>query len=136
VRTPELELLWWEGCPSTQRALSELRDALTVLRLDGAEIRLREIRTDDEAVQARFIGSPTVLIDGDDVVQPDVRTDPAAAAAPAEDPTASSAVPADDGFGLNCRVYRRRDGRISPTPDPQDLREALTRAAERMEVIR
>jgi len=34
---------------------------------------------------------------------------------------------------LTCRVYRRRDGRISPTPDPDDLREALGRAA-RVEV--
>ena len=67
MRTPELELLWWEGCPSTERALAELRDALAELGLDGAEIRLREIRTDDEAVQARFAGSPTILIDGDDV---------------------------------------------------------------------
>jgi hypothetical protein len=137
MRTPELELLWWEGCPSTQRALSELREALTELRLDGAEIRLREIRTDDEAVQARFIGSPTVLIDGDDVVRPAVRTgQPAAAAARANDPTASTDNPADDAFGLTCRAYRRRDGRISPTPDPEDLRDALTRAAERAEMIR
>jgi hypothetical protein len=141
MRTPELELLWWQGCPSTQRALSELREALTELHLDGAEIRLREIRTDDEAVQARFIGSPTLLIDGDDVLRSAVRTDQVASAAarpldrtaPSDDP--ADAV-ADDAFGLTCRVYRRRDGRISPTPDPEDLREALTRAADRVEVIR
>jgi hypothetical protein len=137
MRTPELELLWWEGCPSTQRALSELREALTELRLDGAEIRLREIRTDDEAVRARFIGSPTLLIDGDDVIQPAVRTDEAAsAAARPHDRTAPSDALADDVFGLTCRAYRRRDGRISPTPDPEDLREALTRAAGRVEAIR
>jgi hypothetical protein len=33
-------------------------------------------------------------------------------------------------------LYRRRDGRISPTPDPDDLREALRRAAARLEVNR
>jgi hypothetical protein len=27
--------------------------------------------------------------------------------------------------GLACRIYRRRDGRISPTPDPADVRDAL-----------
>jgi hypothetical protein len=113
MRTPELELLWWAGCPSTDRALAELRDTLTELGLDGAEIRMREIRTHAEAVRAAFSGSPTILIDGRDV-------------------TSS----ADDGFGLNCRVYRRRDGRISPTPDPDDLRETLARAAERVEVTR
>jgi hypothetical protein len=31
-------------------------------------------------------------------------------------------------------VYRRRDGRISPLPDPDDLRDALRRAAERSKV--
>ena len=39
----------------------------------------------------------------------------------------------DEPAGLNCRVYRRRDGRVAPTPDPEDLRDALsppTRAQE------
>jgi hypothetical protein len=30
-------------------------------------------------------------------------------------------------FSLTCRIYRLRDGRISPTPDPEDLREAVRR---------
>ncbi|MDX6533881.1 MAG: hypothetical protein QOF68_1625, partial [Gaiellales bacterium] len=30
--------------------------------------------------------------------------------------------------GLNCRVYRRSDGRLSPTPDPAELRRALEQA--------
>jgi hypothetical protein len=37
----------------------------------------------------------------------------------------------DEPAGLNCRVYVRRDGRVSPTPDPQDLREALSATHER-----
>ena len=47
-------------------------------------------------------------------------------------------VPAATGeqIGLSCRVYRRRDGRVSPIPDPDDLREALREAAERAEVKR
>ena len=36
-----------------------------------------------------------------------------------------------EAAGLNCRVYRRRDGRISPTPDPLDLREALAMVTTR-----
>jgi hypothetical protein len=114
MRTPDVELLWWAGCPSTDRALADLRDALDASGLGDVEIRTRELATDDEAAEADFVGSPTILIDGVDVV-------PAAA---------------DEPVGLSCRVYRRRDGRISPTPDPDDLREALSRAAERAEVTR
>jgi hypothetical protein len=112
MRTPDVEVMWWSGCPSTERALSELHQALDELGLDRAEVRAREIATDEDAHSSGFVGSPTILIDGEDV------------AAPAS----------DEPVGLNCRLYRRRDGRISPTPDPDDLREALRRAAERTEV--
>lgn len=108
MRSPEVELLWWEGCPSTHRALEELRQVLDEAGLGGLEPRLRQIRSDQEAQQAGFVGSPTVRVDGADVVPI-----------------------ADQPLGLTCRVYRRRDGAISPTPDPQDLREALVRAATR-----
>jgi predicted Zn-dependent protease len=108
MRAPDLELLWWEGCPSTERALAELRRAVRDLGLEETEVRIREIETDADASEAGFRGSPTVLVDGVDV----------AGASP------------DDHIGLGCRVYRRRDGRISPTPDPDDLRDALRRAAE------
>jgi hypothetical protein len=37
---------------------------------------------------------------------------------------------------LTCRLYRRRDGRISPTPDPADVRDALIRAAQRRQTQR
>lgn len=109
-----VELLWWEGCPSTERALAAVREALTDLGLDGIEVRMREVKDDGDAAETGFVGSPTILIDGTDLV-------PAAA---------------DEQIGLSCRVYRRRDGRVSPTPDPDDLREALARAAERAEVKR
>jgi hypothetical protein len=108
-----VELLWWEGCPSTERALTAVREALADLGLDADLVRTREIRGDGDALEAGFIGSPTILIDGTDLV-------PAA----------------DEPIGLSCRVYRRRDGRVSPIPDPDDLREALRAAAERAEVKR
>ncbi len=112
MRDLDVELLWWEGCPSTDRALGAVREALTDIGLEHVEVRMREVRTDADAEQAGFIGSPTILIDGADLV-------PAAGEQP---------------IGLSCRVYRRRDGRVSPIPDPDDLREALREAAERAEV--
>jgi hypothetical protein len=114
MRTPDVELLWWRGCPSTERALADLREALHELGLNEASVRMREIRTDAEAGSEPFKGSPTVLIDGVDAVEL-VGQEPRPAAEPG---------------GLFCRVYRRRDGRISPTPDPADLRDALRTAAE------
>lgn len=108
MRAPNVELLWWEGCPSTERALQQLREALQDTGLESVEVRTREIRTDEDAARCGFFGSPTILVDGVDV-----------------------APEAGEPVGLSCRVYRRRDGRISPTPDPEDLREALRRALAR-----
>jgi hypothetical protein len=112
MRTPDVELQWWEGCPSTERTLEELREVLDELGLPSAPVRTHEIKTEEDALRLGFAGSPTVLIDGEDAVS-----------------TATEEPP-----GLSCRIYRRRDGAISPIPDPDDLREALRRAAEREEV--
>jgi hypothetical protein len=102
-----VELLHWPGCPSDDKALAELRAAMTELGLDPSTIVIRELSTDADAEHERFIGSPTVRIDGADI-------DPASAAG--------------QPVALACRVYRRRDGRFAPTPDPADLRDALARA--------
>lgn len=101
-----VELFWWDGCPSHSRALAELE---RILREEGvdAEVARVEIADDEQARRERFPGSPTIRIDGADIVPP------------AE----------GEPFSLTCRVYRTRDGRISPTPDPEDLRDAVRRAA-------
>ena len=100
-----VELLWWDGCPSHPEALTELE---RVLREEGVDTRVElvEVISDEQARRDRFPGSPTVRIDGEDVAPP------------------------GDGepFSLTCRVYRTRDGRVSPIPDPDDLREAVRRA--------
>ena len=98
-----VELLWWDGCPSYPEALEELR---TILREEGHDpdgIESVEIESDEQAERERFPGSPTIRIDGRDAIAP----------------------AASDPVGLTCRVYRLRDGRPSPTPDPEDLRDAI-----------
>ena len=105
-----VELLFWEGCPSHPRALADLRAALAAEGLDPGEVVVREVTTEEQAAREGFVGSPTIRIDGVDV----------------QDPGAEPA-------GLACRVFRRRDGRISPTPDPADLREAIRAASSAME---
>jgi hypothetical protein len=102
---PRVELLFWEGCPSHPRALADLRAAMAELGLDAGAVTVREVPTDADADRERFVGSPTIRVDGVDVQDP-----------------------GDEPAGLTCRIYRRRDGRISPTPDPADVRDALRRA--------
>ena len=103
----KVELLWWEGCPSYPQALEELRSILNAEGLDPEAVELREVESDEQAERERFPGSPTIRIDGRDVVPPGE----------------------GDPVGLACRVYRLRDGRISPAPDPADVRDAVRRAA-------
>jgi hypothetical protein len=52
----EVELLWWDGCPSYPEALAELRQ---VLREEGLadEVELVEIESDEQAERERFPGS-------------------------------------------------------------------------------
>ena len=101
----EVELLWWDGCPSSDEAHQLVRRIMAETGLDPDSLRSIEIDTDAAAEHASFVGSPTVRVDGQDI-QP----------------------PADgDAPGLCCRVYHLRDGRISPLPDPEDIKEALAK---------
>jgi hypothetical protein len=86
-----------------------LREEMAEQGLDPESVEVIEVDTDEAAERRRFVGSPTIRIDGEDI-QPPVEGEPT---------------------GLACRVYRRRDGRTSPLPDPEDIREALTSAAAR-----
>jgi hypothetical protein len=61
----DVELLYFDGCahhePLEQR-LSELLGSRS-----NAELRLRLVESDDDARRVRFLGSPSVRIDGSDV---------------------------------------------------------------------
>jgi len=102
----DVELLWWPGCPSRERAEADLRTAMRDAGLDPADLRVREIADEEQAAAEGFPGSPTIRVDGADVLPP----------------------PPGQAAALSCRLYRRRDGRPSPTPDPADLRAALAGA--------
>ena len=104
---PRVELLWWEGCPSTPKALELLREALAAEGLDPDAVEMREVATSEDAERDTFVGSPTIRLDGADMA-----------------PVAGEPV------GLSCRVYRLRDGRVSPTPDPEDIRDAIRRTSQ------
>ena len=102
-RRVKLELLYWEGCPSYPEARTLLEEVLATAEVD-ARIEMRKVKTQQEAEQLRFPGSPTIRVDGHDV-----------------DPAGARARPA-----LTCRIYRLPDGRVSPIPSREDLEAALT----------
>ncbi len=102
-----VELLWWRGCPSWQRAIAIVREQMALAGLDPETLAVREIVDDEAAEREGFPGSPTIRVDGADIQEP-----------------------GDEPGGLTCRVYRLRDGRISALPDPADVAAALAAASE------
>lgn len=94
------ELLYFEGCPGFEQLLPRLR---ALAGRAGADIVLRPVETHDAAVRARFLGSPTVRVDGRDV-----------------EPGASTRT----DYGLKCRLYRDAGRQTHLPPEPW-LRAAL-----------
>jgi hypothetical protein len=90
---PKIEILYFTGCPNYEPALERVRAAL---RAEGVEapVELVAVETEAEATRQDFYGSPTVRVDGRDVVSPP-----------------SGATPT-----LACRMYRTESGRLSPFP--------------------
>jgi len=102
----EIHLLYCESCPSHELALDDLRQIIGEEQLD-ATLSIHRVETEEEARRLHFIGSPTILVDGTDIVPP----------------------PEDASPALTCRAYRLEDGRISPLPAIETIRAALCRAA-------
>jgi hypothetical protein len=101
--SPAVEIWAWSGCPSHEAAGEQLATALGELGFGDVPVGVRWVETDEEAERLGFVGSPTVVVDGRDVLPPPPGTPPS----------------------LTCRIYHHRDGRVSPLPDPYDLRDAL-----------
>ncbi|QJY47822.1 organomercurial lyase [Pseudonocardia broussonetiae] len=91
-----VEMLHTEGCPNAIEYLPRLRELVA-----GADItqpvRVRIITTPEQALHERFLGSPTIRVNGRDV-----------------DPSAAQR----RDYGLSCRLYTRPDGlRGTPSDD-------------------
>jgi hypothetical protein len=102
-----IEFLFWEGCPSYERALADLIDLMDSLDIERDALRITEVLDQQQAQREKFIGSPTIRIGKTDVQEPN-----------------------HEHYGLECRVYTHRDGRISPQPDREDLKHLLAEYAE------
>ena len=99
-----VELLYFDGCPHYQALLQRLRKLLLGVGA-GDRLQLRRIPDESTALRERFLGSPTVRVDGHDV-------DPGAAER--------------SDFGLICRLYSTADG-LRPTPLDEWVFDALAR---------
>jgi hypothetical protein len=83
-----IELLYFDGCPNHEALLPHLKRLLHAAEIP-AEITLRNVPDDAAAQRERFLGSPTVRIDGRDV-----------------EPGAEER----QDYGLKCRLYRTNAG--------------------------
>ena len=97
---PTIELLYFDGCPSHERLLPTVEQ---LAAHNGAQLELRRVETPEAAEHERFLGSPTVRVNGVDV-----------------DPTAAER----NDFGLKCRLYRSAEG-VSPLPPEHWIQAAL-----------
>ena len=101
----DVELLVVPDCPNEAPAEALLRTALDDVGLVRVPITTTVIDSASEAERRGFVGSPTILIDGDD-------------------PFAEPGHPA----AIACRIYRNTSGPAG-IPDLRQLRQALKRAA-------
>jgi hypothetical protein len=107
MRRPRVEILYFEGCPNHKSARALVERVAAVLRVEPA-IELVEVADPDAAADLRFLGSPTIRVDGRDV-----------------EPGAEER----HEFVFACRVYRSERG-LAGQPDAAWIRDALTRGGK------
>ena len=99
----QITFLYWEECMSHEEALQRLRQVMAEKGIQ-APIEMVKVETWEQAETLRFIGSPTILVNGRDIQPP----------------------PPDACYALTCRTYHLEDGRMSPLPSLAMLRCALS----------
>jgi hypothetical protein len=99
----KIEFLYWEDCPSHPQAWKLLQEVLAEQSIDEPVEQI-EVLTDEDAERLAFPGSPTIRVDGVDI-----------------DPAGADQM----GTALTCRLYRLEDGRPSPVPSKEMIRQAL-----------
>lgn len=100
----KIEILYFEGCPNHEPADCAVREVLTEIGVE-AEIEFVDVPDEATAQRVKFPGSPTIRVDGEDVIPP-------------ED---------EDQYCLRCRVYQTGSG-FAGVPD-KDAIQAKIRGA-------
>jgi hypothetical protein len=104
----KVELLFFDGCPNHEALLPRLRGLLQSIGAEG-DIHLVRVENAEEAQRARFLGSPTVRVNGEDVE-------------PGADDRAD--------FGLKCRLFATPEG-LRGMPADEWVVAAVRRAQPR-----
>jgi len=99
----KVEILYFDGCPGFAEFVPRVRDLVG----SRGEVELHSVESVEDAQHMKFLGSPTLRVNGEDV-EPgaDGRTD----------------------FGMKCRLYRAAD-RLTHAPPDDWVRRALDAAA-------
>ncbi len=101
----KIEFFYFADCPSHEDGLKRLKKVCAEEGVDN-RIELIEVASEEEAVKLNFIGSPTIRINGRDI----------------DSQSLEGQRPA-----LNCRVYFHPDGKFSPLPAEETIRDDLRR---------
>lgn len=102
---PLVEILYFDGCPNVDKARQLVQRVVDEGDVD-ADVRLVNVPDEMSAKRMRFLGSPSIRVDGRDI-----------------EPEAEARA---DHF-LSCRIYHTAAG-FSGEPDEAWLRDALAEA--------
>ena len=105
-RRPLVEILSFDGCPNQQSAVALVERIDRELGTE-AELRLVNVPDQEAASRLRFLGSPTIRVDGVDI-----------------DPLTAER----SDYALSCRIFSTEHG-PSGQPEERWIRDALSAAA-------
>lgn len=92
--TSQIELLYFDDCPSWKNTLEILNTTLSNIG-HSADVSIIQVETHEEAQKYKFVGSPTIRVNGVDLFPVD-----------------------QEQYALGCRVYQTPNGfRGWPTED-------------------
>lgn len=83
----KIEFLYFNGCPSWEKAHDSLKE---VLGEEGIKAKIEKIKVEsnNDAEKAKFLGSPSIRINGKDIERDAILED----------------------YSLRCRVYKTEEG--------------------------
>jgi hypothetical protein len=101
----DIKLMYFDECPSWQTAFENLKQVLLSEQISDAVI-LVKIENDERAQQEKFLGSPSIWIDGQDLWTEE-----------------------RESYSLSCRVYATPNG-VKGFPTFQMLRSKIQTMAK------